>query len=111
DDDTKRVVAAALDCVGAVPTPTRARLLAALAGAHDAGLDWKRRHDLALQAVDAARRADDATTFVDVISTTYTDVATPDRQFQASVDDLERAVGLADRLGDPLRRILPRWHL
>jgi len=111
DDDTKRVVAAALDCVGAVPTPTRARLLAALAGAHDAGLEWETRHDLALQAVDAARQAEDATTFVEVISTTYTDVATPDRQFQASVDDLERAVALADRLGDPVRRVRSRWHL
>ena len=67
DDDTKRVASAALDRIGTDPTPTRARLLAVLASAHDATADWSARRDLSLEAIGVARDSDDAATFVQTI--------------------------------------------
>jgi class 3 adenylate cyclase/tetratricopeptide (TPR) repeat protein len=103
DDDTKRVATAALNRVGTEPTAARARLLAVLCSAHDAGLEWQIRRDLALQAVDTATRAADDTAFLEVINATYLSVVTPDR-FNTIAEDVERAVAIADRIGDPVLR-------
>ena len=110
DDDTKRVAAAALDRVGTDPTPTRARLLATLAGAHDGSREWQTRRDLSLQAVDAAGRSGNDATFVDVITSTDIALATPDRIDQHLVD-VERAVALADGIGDPVLQARTRFIL
>jgi class 3 adenylate cyclase/tetratricopeptide (TPR) repeat protein len=103
DDDAKRVAAMALERISPDPTPTRARLLAALGSAHDATLEWQARREIEFQAVDVARRAGDDATFVDVIGTTFLALAAPDHRDQL-LDDIETAVGLADRIGDPLLR-------
>ena len=110
DTDTKRVAAAALDRVGAEPTPTRAKLLAVLANAHDAAGEWEIRRDLALNAADAARQSHDDAAFVQVIGTTGITLATPDRATQ-NLEELERATMLADRIGDPVLRVQTRYHL
>jgi len=110
DEDAKRVASAALARATTDPTPARARLLAALAVAHDAALEWQTRRDLSLQAVDAARQSGDGATFVDVIYNTNSALATPDRLGQV-LDDLERAVVLADGLADPVGRIRARFNL
>ncbi|MGO9877486.1 MAG: hypothetical protein ACLPVY_27235, partial [Acidimicrobiia bacterium] len=110
DDDAKPVLSAALNGIGTDPTPTRARLLAALGGAHDAGTEWRVRHDLALQAVEVARQVDDDATFVDVIDAAHLTLATPERRDQ-HLDDIQRAVATADRLGDPVLRTRIRFPM
>lgn len=101
DADTRIVVSAALDRLGSDATPTRARLLAILAGAHDGVLEWRARRELALQAMETARQADDDATFVEVVQATEIPLATPDR-LDDHIADLERAVELADQLSDPV---------
>ena len=110
DADAKRVAAAALSKVSDDPTPTRARLLAALAGAHDATLEWEARRDLSLQAIDTARRTDDDATFVEVIGHTTFASAAPDRVGE-NEENLERAAMLADRIADPMMQFYARYHL
>jgi tetratricopeptide (TPR) repeat protein len=110
NDETKRVVTTALDRIGQVRAPSRARLLAALAIAHDAATEWQARRELALEAVDTVRQTDDDAAFVDVLTATHLSVATPDRLAQA-VDDIEHAVVLADQIGDPVRQAGARNHL
>jgi len=101
DDDAKPVIRAALDRVGTEPTPTRAHLLAGLACAHDGALEWRPRQALAVEAMDVAGRAADDATFVAVLDATVADIAAPDRRERA-VDDVERAVAMAERVGDPV---------
>jgi class 3 adenylate cyclase/tetratricopeptide (TPR) repeat protein len=101
DADAKPVVQAALDRIGTDPTPTRARLLAALAIAHDGALEWRVRQGLSVQAMDVARRADDDPTFVEVLDKIFTEIAAPDRRDQVA-DDVARAVAMAERIGDPV---------
>jgi len=103
NDMAKRVLQAALACIGPEPTPTRARLLAELALAHDAGSEWQVRRDLSIEAVDIARDAGDDATFVWVVIATQNILATPDRLDQ-HVADVEAAVIVADRIGDPALR-------
>jgi class 3 adenylate cyclase/tetratricopeptide (TPR) repeat protein len=110
DADHKRITAAALDRIGSEPTPARARLLAALSIAHDASLEWRAIRDLSLEAVQVARQIDDDPTFVEVSDLTFSALATPDRVAE-TVDDLERAVALADRTGDPTLRARSRFNL
>jgi class 3 adenylate cyclase/tetratricopeptide (TPR) repeat protein len=110
DTDTKQVAAAALERVGTDPTPVRAELLAVLASAHDAALESETRRDLALQAVDAARRSGDEAAFVNVIGTTNLTLATPDRHAE-NIEDTERAVMLADRIADPVLQVNTRFNL
>jgi class 3 adenylate cyclase/tetratricopeptide (TPR) repeat protein len=109
-DDTKRVASAALERVGAQPTAQRARLLAVLAGAQDGATEWEKRRDLSLEAVEAARRVGDSATLVEVINTTHTALATPDRfaEFRA---DAEHAAEHADTIGDPILRYRSRYLL
>ena len=110
DDDVKRVVQAALDRVGPDPTPTRARLLAALAAAHDASSEWQTRRDLSIQALDDARHSGDDAAVVQVIDTTLAAVATPDR-LGDTIADLEQAVAIADRIADPVLQARTRYQL
>jgi class 3 adenylate cyclase/tetratricopeptide (TPR) repeat protein len=100
DNDAKTTIQAALDATSTDPTPTRARLLAQFAIAHDATAEWRTRRDLAFQALDVARRADEDGTFVDVIDTAHLSLATPDHVEQ-HVRDVQAAVAIADRIGDP----------
>lgn len=110
DDDIKRVAAAALERIGAGSTPTRARLLATLAGAHDATAEWAARRDLSLEAIGVARESADPATFVHTIDPIQTSLATPDRLVGA-IDDMQRAVQFADGIDDPMLRIRSRFHL
>ena len=110
DDAAKRVLRAALDAIGAEESSTRARLLAAYSEAHDAGLEWRERRDLALEAVDVARLAGDDTAFVEVVTNTFHSLATPEYRDQ-TIADVERAVAIADRLGDPYLRCIIRYPL
>ena len=103
DADAKPLIRAALDRIGSDPTPSRARLLAKLAIAHDAGTESRERRTLALQAVDAARQGGDDPTFIDVVDATHLTLATPDRLDQ-HLEDIQRVHTNADRLGDPVLR-------
>jgi class 3 adenylate cyclase/tetratricopeptide (TPR) repeat protein len=109
-DAAKRVLRAALDATGSDESSTRARLLAAYSEAHDAGLEWRERRDLALEAVDVARLAGDDTAFVQVLTTTFLTLATPEYRDQ-TITDVERAVAIADGLGDPYLRCATRYPL
>ena len=95
------MIQAALDRVGTDPTPTRARLLAALVAAHDAALEWSNRRDLSIEALDVARQSGDDPTFVEVLEITLYNQASPDHRDQL-VTDIERAVAIADRVNDPV---------
>jgi tetratricopeptide (TPR) repeat protein len=110
DEDAKRVAMAALERVGSDPTPARARLLAALYGGYDAAVDWETRRDLSLQAIDAARQSGDPATFVDVHDITFYALATPDRTAE-TVEDMELAVAMADRTGDPALQTRSQYNL
>jgi len=67
--------------------------------AHDASLEWRERRDLALEAIDVARRAGDDTAFVEVLTNTF---PAGDRSIAIRRSpNVERAVAIADRLGDP----------
>jgi class 3 adenylate cyclase/tetratricopeptide (TPR) repeat protein len=109
-DTAKRVMRAALDATGADNSSTHARLLGAYSEAHDAGLEWRERRDLALEAIDVARRAGDDTAFVEVLGNTFLTLATPEYRDQ-TIADVERAVAIADRLGDPYLRCTTRFPL
>ena len=102
DDEAKPIISVALDRVSGDATPGRARLLAELANAHDAGSEWQTRRELAFEALDVARRTSDDVTFLDVVITLHHTLATPDRLDQ-HLQDLDVAVATADRIGDPIR--------
>lgn len=110
DTEVQRIARAALDRVGNDPTPIRARLLAAVSLAQDAALEWQRARDLALEAIDAAERDGDPEAVVDVIDVTRIAVSTPERLSQ-SIAEAQRAVTLADHLGDPVLRFRSRHQL
>jgi class 3 adenylate cyclase/tetratricopeptide (TPR) repeat protein len=110
DVNEKRIAAAALERVGREPTPTRARLLAVLANAHNLASETQTRRDLALQAVDAARLSGDEATRMEVVDHTFLTLTTPDRQAEV-IDDVERSVALADQIGDPVLRFDTRYSL
>ena len=108
DDEVRRVTETALERVGADNTATRARLLAGLANAHNASLEWQVRRELSLEAVQIARDSADDVTVVDVIDSTFLTLAAPDQRDQL-VDDLAHAVATADRIGDPVLRARVRF--
>jgi class 3 adenylate cyclase/tetratricopeptide (TPR) repeat protein len=110
DDEARPVIEAALDRIGNDATPNRARLLAARAGTHDGALQWQTRRELSLQAIDVARATGDEATFIEVADATLLVVSTPDRRDQV-IDDLERMVAMADRIGDPVPRARLRFHM
>jgi class 3 adenylate cyclase/tetratricopeptide (TPR) repeat protein len=110
DEDSKHLATLALERVGSDPSPTRARILAALAGAHDDASEWQAARELAVGAIDAARRAGDDATMVDVINLTRNQLETPERREQAAAEAAS-AVERADRLADPLRMFTSRYTL
>ena len=110
DDDIKRVAAAALDRIRPDDTVLRARLLAARAGAHDAAIEWQVRRELSLQAIEMARESGDDAAFVDVLDSTFVALATPDQRDQL-IEDVSRAVAMADQIGDPVLRARIRFQM
>jgi len=108
DEDARQVTAAALERVGPDPTPTRARLLAALSVTYDRAVDWRAGRDIALGARDTARICDDPATFVHVFDATEALLSPSDRR--AEFSDIERVVALADRSGDPVLRTRAQFH-
>jgi hypothetical protein len=106
NSNAARVIDAALERIGTEPTTTRAKLLAQLAPTYGLTADMPIRRRLALEALDIARSTDDAT-FAYVVYTTQQILGTPDRVEQ-QIADIERAVAIADRNGDPALRFATR---
>jgi tetratricopeptide (TPR) repeat protein len=110
DVDHERVAAleAALDAVGGDDTPTRARLLAALAAEMIYSGDWERRVLLADEALAIARRCGDAATLARVLLHRFFTIYFPD-----TLDELlantEELLALAERLDDPVIRAQALW--
>jgi predicted ATPase/DNA-binding SARP family transcriptional activator len=108
--DHERVAAfeAALDAVGGDDTPTRARLLAALAAEITWTGDRERRVLLADEALAIARRCGDAATLALVllhrIFTIYSAVA-----LDELLANTEELLALAERLDDPVIRTQALW--
>ncbi len=109
DSDANRLVATALERTPIEPTAKRARLLAALAETFDAATQSNELRSAALDAVETARRAGDAATLVDVVDSAYSLLETPDR-VDAAIRDLNEAVDVADRVGDPVLRAKARYR-
>jgi tetratricopeptide (TPR) repeat protein len=103
DDDAKAILRTALDRIGPEATTTRAQLLAEFSNVHDAGSEWQARRDLAREAVDMARRTNDDATFVEVFINNHITLETPDQRDEF-VADVQSAVTMADRIGDPALR-------
>lgn len=91
-------------------TLLEAAALAALAAAHDATLEWHARRDFSIQALDVARHGNLDATFVHVLDIILASHASPDYRDQL-IADVERAVEIADRSGDPVLRSRIRLHL
>jgi class 3 adenylate cyclase/tetratricopeptide (TPR) repeat protein len=104
------VIRAALDRSGPARTPLRARLLAQLAVSFSTGDESRDRRELALQALEIAREVGDDGTLFDVIELCHQSLATPDRRDE-HIQDVERAVMIADRAGDPIHRLRIRSSL
>ena len=110
DVDHERVAAleAALDAVGSDDTPTRARLLAALAAEIMYRGDRERRVLLADEALAIARRCGDAATLALVLLHRFFTIYGPD-----TLDELlantEELLALAKRLNDPVIRAQALW--
>ena len=108
DNEAKPVIQAAIDSIGKEPSSTRARLLAALANAYDAGLEWRSRRDLSLQAVDIARYTNNDATLLEVVIAMSNALGTPDN-LEQHIADVDTAAATADRLGDPVLRTSIRY--
>jgi tetratricopeptide (TPR) repeat protein len=110
DVDYERVAAfeAALEAIGADDTPTRARLLAALAAEITYTGDRGRRLRLADEALAIARRCRDATTLALVLLHRWYAIYFPD-----TLDELlantEELLALTERFDDPVIRAQALW--
>lgn len=100
DAEARPIIRDALERVGGDATPIRARLLAQLAITFNAGEECRERREHVLHAVDLARGIHDDGTFIEVLDLGQSYLATPDRRDQY-IADVERAVAMADHLGDP----------
>jgi class 3 adenylate cyclase len=109
DDEAMVATTAALE---RIPDdhPARPLLLAACACAYDSSLEQATRRELSRQALDAAREQGDPATLVKVFNLTEVALVTPDR-LDESIRDIQEAVALADRLGDPVLRVSSRFDL
>jgi len=109
DHERVAMVRAALDAVGPADSADRARLLGVLA--NELSFDWEAEHErlaLAADAVAMARRVGDDRTFVDVVARVAFARTIPETTADR-VRDAEEACTIADRLGDPLVRLLAHW--
>jgi class 3 adenylate cyclase/tetratricopeptide (TPR) repeat protein len=108
DTEQIDVFKAALTALSDTDDALQARLLVAMAEATDAR-DWKRRRDLATEAVELARDLGDEATVLDVVTKSYGFRAQPESSGQRLAETQE-TVTLADRLADPTAQMLSRWN-
>jgi predicted ATPase len=108
--DQERVAAlqAALVAVGNDDTPTRARLLAALAAEHMFASDRERRVRLADEALAIARRCGDVATLAHVLVQRFFATFFPGT-LEELLANTEELVPLAERLGDPVISAQALW--
>ncbi len=107
DADANRVAATALQHIPVTQTAKRALLLAALCETYDAATQTDERHEVALQALETVRFAGDDAAMVEVINVVFSEIETPDRR-EETIKDLEEALVIADRIGDPVLRLKVR---
>jgi tetratricopeptide (TPR) repeat protein len=110
DVDYERVAAleAAVDAVGADDTPTRARLLAALAAEITWTGVWERRVLLADEALAIARRCGDAATLAVVLLRRWITIYFPETLHEV-LANTEELLALAEGLDDPVIRAQALW--
>jgi hypothetical protein len=108
DTEQIAVLESALSSVGDTNSTLRAKLLVALAEVTDARA-WKRRRDMATEAVTLARGLGEDATILDVLTTSYGFRAQPESAL-ARMLETEEAIALADRLGDPSARWTSRYN-
>jgi class 3 adenylate cyclase/tetratricopeptide (TPR) repeat protein len=100
DDDRVVVLEAALEALGDLETPTRARLLAALGLELTYAGEWERRTRLADEALAIGRRCGDAATLANVLLRRFTTINLPHTLDERLANTTE-LVGLSENLGDP----------
>ncbi|HEY6427397.1 MAG TPA: tetratricopeptide repeat protein, partial [Acidimicrobiales bacterium] len=100
--DEERVAAleAAVEAVGAADSSERARLLALLGTELMYAADLQRSSTLRSEALTMARRLDDPLCFLNVTALVHTDWSP--QTLDVRLSDLDRAVALAESLGDPM---------
>ncbi|HKY77124.1 MAG TPA: AAA family ATPase [Acidimicrobiia bacterium] len=108
--DTERVAVleAALEALGAVDSPTRARLLATLAGELLWAGDRNRRLALADEALALARRLGDTAALADVLANRHFTISEPDTLDERLALTSE-LLGLTEHLSDPVTRAHALW--
>jgi tetratricopeptide (TPR) repeat protein len=108
--DTERVAVleAAIEALGTVDSPTRARLLATLAGELIWAGDRRRRLALADEALALARRLADTTALADVLANRHFTISEPDT-LDERLSLTDELLGLAERLSDPVTRAHALW--
>jgi class 3 adenylate cyclase/tetratricopeptide (TPR) repeat protein len=107
DPERAAILQAALSAVGQRDPSHRALLLASLAEVTDAR-DWRRRRELADEAMSLADGLDDAAK-LDVVLSCYEFRVQPERSAER-LAETAWACQTADRLGDPVLRHRARWY-
>ena len=107
DPERVAILQAALSAPGQREPSQRALLLASLAEVTDAR-DWRRRRELADEAMSLADGLDDAAK-LDVVLSCYTCRAQPERSAER-LAETAWACQTADRLGDPVLGFRARWY-
>ena len=113
DDERVRVLEDALEARGRDGSPTRARLLAALALELGYAGDWERRVGLADEALAIARRSGDTATLAHVLLQRFFTLYVPDT-LEDRLANTEELLPLADQMGDPniaARALLLRFRV
>jgi class 3 adenylate cyclase/tetratricopeptide (TPR) repeat protein len=108
DSERVAVLEAAIEALGTVDSPTRARLLATLAGELIWAGDRRRRLALADEALALARRLGDTTALADVLANRNFAISEPDTLDERLSLTAELLV-LAERLSDPVTRAHALW--
>ncbi len=103
DEERVRVLRLALDRLGDVDTPERARLLGTLCAELLFGASFPTRLELADSAVAVARRAGDERTLLDTLIRTQESIVAPATLQQRRAWTSE-ACAIADRVDDPVMR-------